>query len=115
MAQFIQTHINAFYEDLATAKKELAVAEQRVTELEEAIIAKGGKLPLADGTIPEADAEDTAHSSDVSAAEDKPVEKYNRDELDAYAHELGLKPEKYETKKELLEAIRVAESAGGES
>lgn len=75
MAQPIQTHINAYYQDLATAKKEAAVAQQKVVELEEAIKARGGQLPLADGSIPEEPVEDTAHSDDVSAAEVKPTQK----------------------------------------
>lgn len=75
MPQPIPTHINAFYADLLTAKRELAVAEQKVKELEDVIVARGGELPDANGSLPEVKKEDVAHSDDVSAAEDNGSQK----------------------------------------
>jgi hypothetical protein len=76
MAQPIQTHINAFYTELATAKRELAVAQQRVIELEDAIIGRGYDLPDANTAEEEVgSSEDTATSDDVSASEEKRTRK----------------------------------------
>lgn len=70
MTQPIQTHINAYYADLIAAKQAAAVANQRVTELEDAIRARGGVVPGEEAPEPEESAEDTASSDDVSAKED---------------------------------------------
>lgn len=70
MTQRIQTHINAFYADLVTAKQELAVADQKVKELEDAIVAQGGELPSNSVVSPTPVKEDTVQPGDVSAAED---------------------------------------------
>lgn len=69
MPQPIQTHINAYYADLATAKRQVAEAEQRVKELEDAIVARGGELP---SDVVEASApikEDAVSPTDISATE----------------------------------------------
>lgn len=106
MPQPIPTNINAFYADLTEAKKQEAVAHQEVIRLEEYITAQGHPLPLEDGSIPEKDEEDTASSDDVSAAEQKPLDKMNRDELDSYASAHGIQnPAQYDTKKDLIDAI----------
>lgn len=69
MAQPIQTHINAFYADLLVAKREVAEAQQKVKELEDVIVARGGELP-SDGAEPaEPVKEDAVQSDDVSAME----------------------------------------------
>lgn len=71
MTQPIQTHINAYYSDLITAKQEAAAANQRVIELEEAIRARGGEVPGENSPKVEVvpPQEDIASSDDMSAAE----------------------------------------------
>lgn len=69
MPKVIETHINAYYAELAEAKKAKLVADKRVTELEEVIVGRGHPLPEADGSFADPAAEDVAHSNDVSAAE----------------------------------------------
>lgn len=69
MPQPIQTHINAFYADLIAAKRAVAEAEQKVKELEDIIIARGGELPSDTVEAPAPVKEETAQSTDVSAAE----------------------------------------------
>lgn len=113
MAGIIPTNINAFYSDLAEAKKEEAIAHQKVIELQDTIVARGHQLPNADGSFadPNEDQEDTASSDDVSAAEVKPLTSMNRDELETYATEHGVEnPVQYQTKSELLSAINAKES-----
>lgn len=73
MTQPIQTHINAYYQDLITAKQEAAAANQRVIELEDAIRAKGGVVPGEEKIVETAVAEidEGASADDVSATEEK--------------------------------------------
>lgn len=104
--QIVPTHINAFYRDLADAKQAVAVAQGKVDVLEEQITGMGYPLPNKDGSIPNSEGEDTATSEDVSAAESKPLDKMNRDELNAIASEKGIEaPEELGTKKDVLNAI----------
>lgn len=111
MTQPIQTHINAYYADLITAKQEAAVANQKVIELEQAIEARGHPVPNADGSLPEPDTEDVATSDDVSAAEVKPLNKMNRKELNEEAVAAGVEdPESLETKKDVINAIQEKET-----
>lgn len=111
MAQPIETHINAFYADLATAKTEAAVANQKVIELEQIIESRGHPLPEKDGSIPEPKTEDAVQPDDVSAAETKPLEKMNREELNVAANDAGVEDaESLETKKDVIEAIREKET-----
>lgn len=69
MTQPVQTHINAYYAELITAKQQKAVADQRVVELEQEIIGRGGELPNNEIPQPEPVHEDIATSDDTSAAE----------------------------------------------
>lgn len=77
MPRITPTHINAYYADLIVAKQEAAVANQKVTELQDSIVAQGFQLPDADGSFPdpEEQLEDTADQKDVSAAEEQPAAK----------------------------------------
>lgn len=75
MPQIVQTHINALYADLATAKQEAAVAQGRVELLEDQIRGRDGVVPGEEVKAPETSKEDTADSSDISAAETKPTKK----------------------------------------
>lgn len=76
MAQLIPTHINAYYDELLTAKQIAAAANAKVTELEDYIRGHGGTVPGEEepGGVPapSSEPEDTASSNDVSAAEEKP-------------------------------------------
>lgn len=69
MPQPVQTHINAFYADLQQAKREVAEAQQKVKELEDIIVARGGELPSDTVEAPAPTKEDTVQPSDVSATE----------------------------------------------
>lgn len=93
-----ETHINAYYEDLAIAKQEAAAAIQRVVLLEEQILARGGELPI-----------EASGEEDTSDGDTKALDKMNRDELDTYAFEHGIEnPAQYETKKNLIDAIEAS-------
>lgn len=69
MPQPIQTHINAFYADLIAAKRAVAEAQQKVKELEDVIVARGGDLPSDVVEAPTSVKEDAVKPDDVSAAE----------------------------------------------
>lgn len=113
MPQVIPTHINAYYRDLQEAKKEVAIAQQRVDELEAHITASGHVLPTAEVPNPQDVEEDVVTPDAVSAVEtpsDKPVSKMNRAELNAKANEVGVEsPEQFETNKDVIEAIKAKE------
>lgn len=109
----VQTHINAYYRDLADAKTAVAVAQGRVQELEQQIVGQGGELPTDGVVIPQAVPEDVVTNEDVSAVEtasEKPLDKLNRTELNAKAKEAGVdSPEDLDTKKDVIDAIKGAE------
>lgn len=69
MPQPIQTHINAFYADLLVAKRAVAEAQQKVKEIEDVIVGRGGELPSDDVAAPQPVKEDTVKPDDVSAIE----------------------------------------------
>lgn len=75
MTQPIQTHINAYYADLITAKQQAAAAQQRVVEIEEVIRARGGVVPGEEEPTPEPETERVASADDISAAEEKPKDR----------------------------------------
>lgn len=68
----VETHINAYYRDLADAKRSMAEAQGRVDELERQIVARGAELPEEGSELPpEPTSEDTVTADDVSATEVK--------------------------------------------
>lgn len=107
----VQTHINAYYRDLADAKQEVAVAQGKVDLLEEQIKGMGGELPEGGEVVPlEPTTEDAVTAGDVSAAEQKPeksLSKMNRAELNAKASEVGVEaPEELDTNADVIKAIK---------
>lgn len=69
----IETHINALYADLITAKQAAAVAQGEVEKLEDQIRGRGAEVPGEAVEAPELPSEDVASSEDVSATESIPV------------------------------------------
>lgn len=113
MPQVIPTHINAYYRDLEDAKREVAIAQQKVDELEAYIQASGHDLPDAEVPVPQDTEEDVVSHDAISAVDtpqEKPLGKMNRAELNAKANEVGVEsPEQFKTNKDVIEAIKAKE------
>lgn len=72
MPQVVQTHINALYADLTTAKQEADIAQGKVEILEDQIRGRGGVVPGEEVDTPSLPKEDTVTAEDVSATESVP-------------------------------------------
>lgn len=91
------TSINAFYAELEVAKAQVQVAQGQVEHLENQIRDRGGVVPGE---------EQEANGTPEQPVAEKPLNKFNREELNAKAVEVGVEnPEELENKRAVIEAI----------
>lgn len=103
-----ETHINAYYAELAEAERELAQAQGKVNGLKETIATMEQSAKEAAGEVPATGEEATETAADESVED---LEKLKRDELEAKAKEAGVEdPSAAANKHDLAEETVAAQA-----
>lgn len=107
------TNINAFYAELEIAKSRLQAVQGEVEHLENQIRDRGGVVPGEEKKSKKKDNPKLAPEANETPEQpvvEKPLDKLNREQLNAKAVEAGVeKPEELENKNAVIKAITAKE------